>query len=286
MTQLAAFLERPALRLKRAWRRCAGAYVLAPLFALGWVLSGITIVQPHQRALYQLAGAPLVVWQPGLHAGAPWPMARVSRLEFGAVHAAVIPGATILYRVGLSDLEVAASFDLADPAALVAAIGAQVLSGGPVPEAVAAARLQGALDRIASGLDIIGVASSAPARPEVGDAPAGDAGVDIAAARGEAGVQLAASLQYAAEQVAAARAEAAETVSAARSALVMFEADRAAARSDGKSFLLERYFASLTKALGHVPKTIIDHRLNWPEAPVLDLRPPAGVAGIDDKNGG
>jgi hypothetical protein len=43
--------------------------------------------------------------------------------------------------------------------------------------------------------------------------------------------------------------------------------------------MLERYFTALSMALAKAPKTIIDHRLNWPEAPVLDLRPFTAATG-------
>jgi regulator of protease activity HflC (stomatin/prohibitin superfamily) len=41
--------------------------------------------------------------------------------------------------------------------------------------------------------------------------------------------------------------------------------------------------AAQLAAIGKTPKTIIDHRLNWPEAPVLDLRPITGALPIGDK---
>jgi hypothetical protein len=104
------------------------------------------------------------------------------------------------------------------------------------------------------------------------------ASASIAAERGRAIVVRSQSKQYAFEQMAAAAAGAAETVGTANAALTRFAADRDAAHAGGRAFLLERYFSSLSMALGRSPMTIIDHRLNWPEAPVLDLRPLSGAA--------
>jgi len=96
----------------------------------------------------------------------------------------------------------------------------------------------------------------------------------VAAERGNAAVIRAQSRQYATDRIDAARATAAEILENARAAELRFTADREAARASPKTFLLERYFGNLSAALAGTPKTIIDHRLNWPEAPVLDLRPP------------
>jgi regulator of protease activity HflC (stomatin/prohibitin superfamily) len=105
----------------------------------------------------------------------------------------------------------------------------------------------------------------------------------IASERGNAIVIRSQSRQYATSQIDAARATAAETISTARVALTRFTADRDAAKAGGHVFLLERYFTDLSAALAKSPKVIIDHRLNWPEAPVLDLRPPSGVLPTDSK---
>jgi regulator of protease activity HflC (stomatin/prohibitin superfamily) len=147
-------------------------------------------------------------------------------------------------------------------------------------------RLQKALDAAGSGLQAVAVVIEA-IHPPAGAADAYHnvraakiaAQTSVAVERGAAATIHAQSLQYAFAQSANASAAAEETVAGARTANLRFTADRDAARAGGKSFLLERYFAALSAALGHAPKTIIDHRLNWPEAPVLDLRPLAAAAG-------
>jgi regulator of protease activity HflC (stomatin/prohibitin superfamily) len=139
--------------------------------------------------------------------------------------------------------------------------------------------IQSALDGLDSGIEVVGLVG-APAVAGAGDearAAAITGQALVAQARSAAEIERAEARQTAAATVAGARAKAAEMVAAARSGLVEFTADRAANQADSKSFLLERYFANLSKAIGTSPKTIIDHRLNWPTAPELDLRPPAGV---------
>lgn len=60
------------------------------LVAIAWLLSGVTILQPDQRAVYERFGAPVAVWQPGLHAGLPWPFGHARVLDNGAVHQIVV----------------------------------------------------------------------------------------------------------------------------------------------------------------------------------------------------
>ncbi|WP_322053910.1 protease modulator HflK [Paraburkholderia bannensis] len=60
------------------------------LVAAGWLLSGVTILQPEQRAVYERFGAPRAVWQPGLHMGLPWPFGLARVIDNGAVHQIVV----------------------------------------------------------------------------------------------------------------------------------------------------------------------------------------------------
>lgn len=75
--------------------------------------------------------------------------------------------------------------------------------------------------------------------------------------------------------VAAANATAAETLDAARADAVRFAADRKAYAVGGRAFLLERSFSDIEQALEHSSLTLVDHRLDGAQAPVLDLRPGA-----------
>lgn len=219
-----------------------------------------------------------------------------SRQSFQSVSADL----RLLYRVGDSDEDALhAAYASADPEALVRSIGGRAIAAyfaaRTLPDMLGADReamadtlcgiVQAELDRVHSGLRMVAVAIEA-IHPPAGAADAYHAvraaeiaaSASIAAERGRAIVVRSQSRQYGFEQMAAASAGASETVGAADIALTRFAADRDAAKAGGHAFLLERYFASLSSALGKSPMTIIDHRLNWPEAPVLDLRPLSGAA--------
>jgi regulator of protease activity HflC (stomatin/prohibitin superfamily) len=201
----------------------------------------------------------------------------------------------ILYRVGLTDNDaVRAAYAIATPEAFVRAAAGHVTTGyfaartldsvlGANREAMALslrAQLQSALDAAQSGLTAVAVVIEA-IHPPAGAADAYHnvraaeiaARASVAVERGAAATVIAQSQQYVFDLTSNAQARAAETTGGARTALLRFTADQLAAKAGGQSFLLERYFAALTSALARTPKTIIDHRLNWPEAPVLDLRP-------------
>ncbi len=211
----------------------------------------------------------------------------------------------LLYRVGLSDrAALASTYSTADPQALVRAMAGRVVAAAFAARTLDAvldenreamaeglrAAVQAELDRAGSGLDVLAVVIEA-VHPPAGAADAYHAvraaelvaGAAIASERGNAIVMRSQSSQYAASQLAAAHATGAEIVGDARAALLRFTADRDAAKSAGKVFLLERYLTDLSGAIGKTPKTIIDHRLNWPEPPVLDLRPIAGALPIGEK---
>jgi regulator of protease activity HflC (stomatin/prohibitin superfamily) len=201
----------------------------------------------------------------------------------------------LLYRIGLSDSQaLAAAYSTVDPMALVQAVAGRVIAAyyadrtldqvlGANREAMAndlRTAMQAELDRVGSGLQMVAVVIEA-IHPPAGAADAYHyvraaeiaAQASIATERGAAIVIRAQSKQYATDQVDAARAQAAEIVGAARVSLTRFTADQQAAKAGGQAFLLERYLTDLSTALTHAPMTIIDHRLNWPEPPVLDLRP-------------
>ncbi len=201
----------------------------------------------------------------------------------------------ILYRIGLSDqAAMQAAYATAAPEDLVRATAGRVTSAyfaartldevlGANREAMAATlrqRVQSNLDQRHTGLDIIAISIEA-IHPPAGAAEAYHnvraaeiaARTAVAVEHGAAATIYAQSRQYAYQITSAARAAAAETINHAKTAEIRFTADQQAAKAGGQSFLLERYFTDLVAALAKAPKTIIDHRLNWPEAPVLDLRP-------------
>ncbi|WP_233271894.1 SPFH domain-containing protein [Paraburkholderia acidiphila] len=65
---------------------------LVAMVVAGWLLGGVTILGPDQRAVYERFGAPVAVWQPGLHAGLPWPFGRARVIDNGAVHQLIVSG--------------------------------------------------------------------------------------------------------------------------------------------------------------------------------------------------
>jgi regulator of protease activity HflC (stomatin/prohibitin superfamily) len=201
----------------------------------------------------------------------------------------------VLYRVGLTDdAAIQSAYAIAAPEDLVRAAAGRVTAAyfaartldavlGANRETMAAtlrAHVQAELDRHATGLQIVDMVIEA-IHPPAGAAEAYHnvraaeiaARTAIAVEHGAAATIYAQSHQYAYQMTSAAHAAAAETVAAARTQSIRFTADQQADRAGGPSFLLERYFFALSAALARTPKTIIDHRLNYPEAPVLDLRP-------------
>jgi regulator of protease activity HflC (stomatin/prohibitin superfamily) len=282
MTQDQPFAEPPRVQaaLRRPPRVLRANLLAAALLAV-WCATGIVTVGVNHRAVYERLGAPVAVLHPGLHLVLPWPFSHLRWLDFGEVREvalAAAPALRAIYRVGLSDSQAMdAAYATNDPAALVGALGGAAMRADP--ETVRSS-LQASLDQAGSGIEVLGV-TGAVATPATDDAVrAAEIGAEalLDEARGAAGRARIESQLKAATLVATARAKAAETVASARSQLVAFEADRQANAADGKAFLLERYFTNLSRAIGTAPKTIIDHRLNWPAAPELDLRPPPGVA--------
>lgn len=207
----------------------------------------------------------------------------------------------VLFRIGL-DNEAArrALYRVEDPDALVRTLSGQKLAEffasrtlagvlGTDQVAIAnglRAQLQQELDRLRTGLEIVAVVVEA-IHPPIGAATAYRnvqaaqivATTDIASERGRA--QTTSSVARSAPRDATDNAQgvAAATVSKARVVLRNLEADELAYSSAGEPFLLERYFANLKSALANSSIEIIDHRLNDPNAPMIDLRPTAGRGG-------
>ena len=60
--------------------------VLGVIVLFGWILTGAREVPLSSREIYERFGKPAAVWEPGLHVGLPWPLARTLRVENGMVH--------------------------------------------------------------------------------------------------------------------------------------------------------------------------------------------------------
>jgi len=70
------------------YARGAALPVALLLAGLAWGLSGVALIELDQRGIYERLGAPVAVWQPGVHLGLPWPLGSVRLVELGVVHAA------------------------------------------------------------------------------------------------------------------------------------------------------------------------------------------------------
>jgi len=65
---------------------------LGTIVVCAWLLTGVVMLGPEQRAVYERFGAPVAVWQPGLHAALPWPFGKARAIDNGAVHQLVVSG--------------------------------------------------------------------------------------------------------------------------------------------------------------------------------------------------
>lgn len=207
----------------------------------------------------------------------------------------------IRYRIGLTDAAaLKAAYALADPEARLRGAAGRAIARffatrtldavlGENREKMALdlrAAIQADLDAANAGLDLAAVAIEA-VHPPAGAAEAYHAvqAAQIAAITSISGERtMAASTkakaeQYATEIVARAQAAGAETRGTASADLTRFTADHAAAQAGGESFLFERRLTAIAAGLAKSTLTILDHRIDPADAPMLDLRPQgAGTA--------
>jgi regulator of protease activity HflC (stomatin/prohibitin superfamily) len=92
--------DRFGIDLRQNWAfgfiRRASLPVLATVVLIGWLLTGVKELPIASRGIYERFGKPVDIWDPGLHWGLPWPLARTLQIENGVVHelAATVPGDT------------------------------------------------------------------------------------------------------------------------------------------------------------------------------------------------
>ena len=206
----------------------------------------------------------------------------------------------VLYRIGLSD-EAAqeVTYNVASPESIIQAAAGRMLARyfarytvldvlGQNREAFIRGfqqELQSRLAGLSTGIEIMGIVVEAIHPPP-------------AAATAYQGVQTAAILSVV--QIAEAKAEAVQTINfaqgnatllrneaqaaaaerldLAKTELALFDGDRQAYSTGGKAFLFERRLQHFDKALAGVPFTLVDHRIERADAPVLDLRRPSSSA--------
>lgn len=63
---------------------------IAAIAVCGWLLTGVVMLGPEQRAVYERFGAPVSVWQPGLHVALPWPLGKARAVDNGAIHQLIV----------------------------------------------------------------------------------------------------------------------------------------------------------------------------------------------------
>ncbi len=214
---------------------------------------------------------------------------------------------TILYRIGPDDRSaLRAAYAVATPDALVRSeagrLMARELAGAVTEDLLGAgretmaetlrAKLQTALDTFDGGIELVAVALEAvhppPAAAEAyHNVQAAEiiANTAISTERGRALAASARDRQRSTELVLQSVGAAAETTGRAEVAGRVFAADRVAAAVGERSFLLERYLATVSAALATSPLVIVDRDLAGADAPSIDLRsfgaPPARAAGDD-----
>ncbi|QNB15959.1 protease modulator HflK [Paraburkholderia tropica] len=332
---------------------------IATVVVLGWLLGGVAVLGPDQRAVYERFGAPVAVWQPGLHVGLPWPFGRTRVIDNGAVHQLIVSGSAndasqaappvaadaappdqlnrlwdvahpwettqviagtsgdqqafqvvsadvrLDYRIALSDAAArAALYRAVDMDETVRAIANRAVvrylasrtlqSLIDTPQTAMAntlrASVQGELDRLASGIEVMAVVIES-VHPPAGAAAAYHgvqaaqirAQASVVQARGFAAATLGGAQQQAIEAVAQGSADAADTLAAARVQQIDFDADVIAQGLGGPAFAFEYYLHRLQKGLQNASVTIIDDRLASGNRATIDLRtftPATAAAGV------
>ncbi len=200
----------------------------------------------------------------------------------------------VLYRTGLDDASaLRAAYGVTSADQLVRSetgrLLARVFAGRLLNDVIGTDRetlaenlrrdLQAELDRRHSGIEVMQVVIEA-IHPPLAAAQAYHnvqaaeivANTAISTERGRAVASAAMARQTATGITDAAKGAASSTVADANVLLRNFTADQQAAAVGGEAFLLERYFANLSMALLKSPLVIVDHRLQGPTAPVIDLR--------------
>jgi regulator of protease activity HflC (stomatin/prohibitin superfamily) len=200
----------------------------------------------------------------------------------------------VVYRIGLSDeAAMNSAYRVSNPETLILAATGQLLvryfSRNALLNVIGQSResfanefrtaLQDELDRMSSGIEVMSVVVEA-IHPPAGAASAYHnvqaaeilANSQISVQRASAIHSIKSAEQSAMEDRNKAAAAAAELVNQARSEGVLFDADRKARQRDGEAFLLERRLERLSSGLAKSESIVVDHRLEGPNGPTIDLR--------------
>jgi regulator of protease activity HflC (stomatin/prohibitin superfamily) len=200
----------------------------------------------------------------------------------------------VLYRIGLSD-EAAqeVTYNVASPESIIQAAAGRMLARyfarytvldvlGQNREAFVRGfqqELQSRLAGLSTGIEIMGIVVEAIHPPPAAATSYQDVQtaairsvVQIAEAKAEAVQNINSAQGNATLLRNEAQAAAAERLDLAKTELALFDGDRQAYSTGGKAFLFERRLQHFDKALSGVPFTLVDHRIERTDAPVLDLR--------------
>jgi regulator of protease activity HflC (stomatin/prohibitin superfamily) len=89
-------LEHAFVDLRQSWALRSALRMLPwaclVFVAAGWLLTGVVLLTPGQRGVYERFGAPAAVWQPGLHFALPWPLGGVRVIDNGAIRQVAVSG--------------------------------------------------------------------------------------------------------------------------------------------------------------------------------------------------
>jgi len=200
----------------------------------------------------------------------------------------------VVYRVGMTDeAALNSAYKVANPETLIMAATGQLLvryfSRTKLLDVIGQSRdaftaefrnaLQEELDKASSGIEAIAVVVEA-IHPPAGAAAAYHnvqaaeilANSQIAVQRASAIHSTKSAEQSAMEDRNKATAAATELTTQARSESILFDADRQARARDGTAFLFERRIERLSSGLAKSESIVIDHRLEGPNGPIIDLR--------------
>jgi regulator of protease activity HflC (stomatin/prohibitin superfamily) len=207
---------------------------------------------------------------------------------------------SVLYRVGLTDADARHSvYSIAEPETLIKEAASRLVLryfNSRTLEAVLGARrenianslrdaLVSDLNSRQAGIDVVSVLIE-EIHPPAGAAAAYHA-VQAAQIKASASIsdevgrarRIAGVAQQESHQLlTASTAQAEETLRGANAEAYQFNADRRAYAEGERAFLLERSNRDIVAALAQRPLTIIDHRLNSVQGPILDLRAIAPAA--------
>jgi regulator of protease activity HflC (stomatin/prohibitin superfamily) len=202
----------------------------------------------------------------------------------------------ILYRIGLSDASALnAAYSVDNPESLIRVAAGRMLARYfaryTIPDVLGQNRerfirefqheLQGRLNALSSGLDILGVVIEAIHPPADAASAYQDvqaAGIrsetQVATARGDASAAVIRSHAQSITMHDDATAAGTETVDQAKVDTALFAGDVEAYHKDGASFLFERRLSAIGKAIRlETPVTILDSHIAPAQMPTLDLRP-------------